>query len=85
MLEPAEFGELCALRAKGFSDGELVFFIAHIEADEKHGGQAVDVLADLPLDEAQRTAVMAAAQRGADDWWAMFDGGKAAGVLAVAG
>jgi pyrroloquinoline quinone (PQQ) biosynthesis protein C len=74
---------LSALRAKGFSDSELVFFIAHIEADEKHGRQAVDVLAALPLDAAQRRAVAAAAQRGADDWWALFNGDKPAGVPAA--
>jgi pyrroloquinoline quinone (PQQ) biosynthesis protein C len=70
---------LRALRAKGYSDNDLVFFIRHIEADEKHGRDAIDLLAELPLDQARQQIILSAAQRGADDWWALFNGSKGAG------
>jgi pyrroloquinoline quinone (PQQ) biosynthesis protein C len=67
---------LQALRIKGFSDKDLVFFIQHIEADAKHGDDTIQLLADLPLMPKEQQRVLAAAHQGSDDWWALVNGSK---------
>lgn len=58
----------------GFQRKDLAFFAIHIEADMKHGQQAMDIVIDRAVTPELQLAVIAAADAGAKKWFQMHGG-----------
>ena len=54
----------------GLDERDLAFFAVHIEADQAHGRQALDLVLDRACTAAEQQACIAAARDGARHWFA---------------
>lgn len=70
---------LPALRRQ-FREADIVFFTEHIEADEGHGGRALDVV-EKYAHPTEHDHLVEWVRRGADQRWFYFDGIYVQGVL----
>jgi pyrroloquinoline quinone (PQQ) biosynthesis protein C len=63
-----------ALKGQGLSARDLAFFAVHIEADAKHGRQALDLVLDRAATRVDQEAAIRAAEAGAREWFRMHGG-----------
>lgn len=61
-------------RSLGFRESDLAFFAVHVDADQKHGREALDLVLDRALTAAEQQACIAAAGAGAQHWFEMHGG-----------
>ncbi len=57
------------LKRHGYAERDLAFFGVHIEADQEHGRQALDLVLDRARTPAEQQACIAAARAGAATWF----------------
>lgn len=60
---------LPGLREAGFSERDITYFSAHIEADTRHGAVAFSLIEQCAVTSQQKEQVLEAVALGAETWW----------------